>query len=196
MQSNVPDIFVHVRVLVGVVLALGITRVLTGLARFVQHPGQKKLYLPHLLWLAIILLAAIHFWWFELDLSRIQPWPFELFVFVLLYAFLYFLLATVLIPDNIDEYASWEDYYFSRRVWFFGLFGATVPIDLIDTMAKGPAYFHSLGLEYPLRLCVVMVLCGVAVWTRNRLFHLGFALVYLLYLIGWIFRLYRVLDFS
>ena len=49
MQSNVPDIFVHVRVLVGVVLALGITRVLTGLARFVQHPGQKKLYLPHLL---------------------------------------------------------------------------------------------------------------------------------------------------
>jgi len=183
-------------VLVGVVLGLGITRVLTGLARFVQHPGQKKLYLPHLLWLAIILLAAIHFWWFELDLSRIQPWPFELFVFVLLYAFVYFLLATVLIPDNIDEYASWEDYYFSRRVWFFGLFAATVPIDLIDTMAKGPAYFHSLGLEYPLRLCVVMVLCGVAAWTRNRLFHLGFALVYLLYLIGWIFRLYRVLDFS
>jgi hypothetical protein len=43
---------------------------------------------------------------------------------------------------------------------------------------------------------VVLVLCGIAAWTRNRAFHLAFAAVYLLYLAAWILRLYRLLDFS
>jgi hypothetical protein len=42
----------------------------------------------------------------------------------------------------------------------------------------------------------VLVLCGVAAWTRNRIFHLAFAVLYLLYLMAWIMRLYRLLDFS
>jgi hypothetical protein len=196
MTGNAPDIFTHVRVLVGVVLALGITRILSGVGTFIQHPGNKPLYLTHLLWLAALLLSAIHFWWFELELARIAPWPFELFVFVLLYAFLFYLMATVLVPDEIDEYEGYADYFLSRRRWFFGFLAATVPVDLIDTLVKGPAYFQSLGIEYPVRLSTVLVLSSIAAWTRNRTFHLTFASLYLLYLIAWILRLYRVLDFS
>jgi hypothetical protein len=188
------EIFTHVRVLVGVVLGLGLTRILAGLARFMQHPTHKKLYATHLLWVAVVLLAAVHFWWFELGLARIQPWPFELFVFILLYAFLFYLLATLLIPDAIDEYASYEDYFISRRRWFFGLLAATVPVDLIDTLAKGGGHFRSLGVEYPLRLAAELMLCALAAWTTNRRFHFAFAALYLLYLISWILRLYRVLD--
>lgn len=195
MTTSPPDIFTHVRVLVGIVLALGITRALGGLAKFVQ-PGHKPLSIIHLLWLAIILLSAVHFWWFELGLARIQPWPFELFVFVLFYAFLYYLMATLLIPDDMADYATYEEYFISRRHWFFGLFAATIPIDLIDTLAKGPAYFESLGIEYPVRLALLLLLSAIAGWTRNRAFHLLFAAIYLLYLLAWILRLYRVLDFE
>jgi hypothetical protein len=194
MAVTEPDIFTHVRVLVGIVIGLGLTRVLAGLATFMQHPRGKPLYLTHLLWLGVVLLSAVHFWWFELGLARIQPLPFELFVFVLIYAFIFYLMATLLIPENIDEYASWEDYFLSRRGWFFGLLASTVPIDLIDTLAKGPAYFQSLGPEYPVRLSIELALCAVAIWTRNRKFHFAFAALYLLYLIAWIMRLYRVLD--
>ena len=196
MNAAAPDVFTHVRVLVGVVLALGITRILSGVAAFTQQAARPKLYLPHLLWLAIVLLSAIHFWWFELGLARLHPWPFELFVFVLFYAFLFYLMATMLIPDSTDGFASYEDYFLSRRKWFFGLLAATVPVDLVDTLAKGSAYFHSLGPEYPVRLCVVLVLSAVAAWTKDRRFHLAFASIYLLYLISWILRLYRVLDFD
>ena len=193
MNGTGPDIFTHVRVLVGIVIGLGLTRVLSGVATFMQHPRQKPLSLTHLLWLAVVLLSAIHFWWFELALAQIDPWPFELFVFVLLYAFIFYLMATLLIPENIDEYASWDDYFISRRGWFFGLLASTVPIDLIDTLAKGPAYLDSLGIEYPVRLSIELVLCGIAIWTRNRTFHLAFAILWLLYLISWILRFYRVL---
>ena len=194
MGSGLPDVFIHVRVLVGIVLGLGITRVLGGAAKFVQHPGQKRLYITHLLWLAVVLLSIIHFWWFELGLARIQPWPFELFVFVLFYAFLFYLMTTMLMPDEIGEYRDYEHYFLSRRTWFFGILAATVPVDLIDTLAKGPAYFHSLGVEYPIRLAFVLVLSAIAAWTKDRRFHLAFAVIYLLYLIAWIGRLYRVLD--
>jgi Ca2+/Na+ antiporter len=194
MNSSGLDIFTHVRVLVGIVLGLGVTRMLAGLAKFVQHPGRKPLYATHLLWIAVLLLSIIHFWWFELGLARVHPWPFELFVFVLFYAFLLYLMTTMLMPDEIDEYESYEDYFISRRAWFFGLLAATVPVDLIDTLVKGPAYFHSLGPEYPIRLGAVLVLCAIAAWTRNRRFHLAFAALYFLYLLAWIGRLYRVLD--
>jgi hypothetical protein len=190
------DVFIHVRILVGVVLGLGLTRMLAGVGKYIQHPHHKPLYLTHLLWVAVIILDIVHFWWFELGLARIQPWPFELFIFVLFYAFLFYLMATLLIPDEIGEYSGYEDYFISRRIWFFGLLAATVPVDLIDTLVKGPAYFHSLGLEYPVRLAAVLVLSGTAAWTRNRKFHLGFASLYLIYLVAWILRLYRVLDFS
>lgn len=194
MQAQSLDLFTHVRVIVGVVLALGITRILAGLASFVQHPGHKPVYAAHLVWVAVVLLSAVHFWWFEFGLIYVHPWTFELFVFVLGYAFLFYLMATLLFPDTIDEFSGYEDYFISRRGWFYGLVAVSVPVDLIDTLAKGPGYFHSLGIEYPIRLATVFILSIVGVWTRNRRFHLAFPAIYLLYLIVWIGRLYRVLD--
>jgi len=187
------DIYFHVRVLIGLVLGLGLTRILTGVTKIVQHPGHKKLYAPHLLWVAVILVSAVHFWWFEFGLIHIRTWRFELFVFVLFYAFLFFLTASLLFPDEMGEFASYEDYFLSRRRWFFGLLAATVPIDLIDTLAKGRAYYDALGPEYPARLVVLLVLCAAAAWTDNRRFHLAFAGLYLVYLISWVLRAYDVL---
>jgi hypothetical protein len=188
------DIFFHVRILMGVVLGLALTKILAGVAGFAQHPGHKKLSLTHLLWVAVVLVSAVHFWWFEYGLVRIRPWQFELFVFVLFYAFLFYLMATLLIPDRIDEYADYEDYFISRRGWFFGLLATTAPVDLVDTLAKGPTYYHSLGGEYPVRLGVLLLVCAIGLWTRNRRVQLALAAFYLLYLLSWILRLYRVLE--
>jgi len=187
------DVYFHIRILIGVVLGLGLTRMLSGVSRIVQHPGHKPIYAVHLLWVAIVFLSAIHFWWWEFSLIHHAPWKFELFVFVLFYAFLFFLLSSLLFPDAMDEYAGYEDYFLSRRRWFFGLLAATVPVDLIDTLAKGRAHFESLGVEYPVRLAILLVLCGLAAWTTNRRFHLLFAAFYLVYLLSWILRAYREL---
>ena len=188
------DIYFHLRILMGVIVGIGLIRILSGVASFVQHPAHKKLSSTHLIWVAVVLLSAVQFWWVEYGLVRIHPWHFELFVFVLFYAFLFYLLATLLIPDKIDEYASYEDYFLSRRRWFFGLLALTVPADLIDTLAKGANYFHSLGPEYPFRLGATLVVCAIGAWTRDRRVHLALAIVYLLYLLSWILRLYRVLE--
>ena len=42
-EATTTEIFMHIRVPVGMVLSLGIARLLTGVARFVQH-AQLKYY--------------------------------------------------------------------------------------------------------------------------------------------------------
>jgi hypothetical protein len=37
-----PQIFSHIRVVMGMVISLSMARLLTGLALFVQHPGKTK----------------------------------------------------------------------------------------------------------------------------------------------------------
>jgi hypothetical protein len=188
------DIYFHLRVLMGVVVGLALTRMLSGVAKFVAHPEQKPLHAAHLLWVATVTIMAIHFWWFEYGLVLIQPWTFELYVFVLGYAFLLFLMATLLIPDEIDEYASYGDYFISRRRWFFGLLAVTVPVDLIDTLAKGPAYFRSYGIEYPVRLVALLLVCAAGAWVKDRRIQVWLAALYLVYFVSWILRSYRILE--
>lgn len=184
------DVFFHIRVLIGVVLGLSLTRILSGAARWVQHPGQKKLYATHVLWLVTTLISAIHFWWWEFALIHVAPWRFPLFVFILFYAFLFYLLASLLLPETMEEYDGYEDYFISRRRWFFGLFALTFAVDLVDTLTKGPGRLAELGPEYVVKLIVMPLLCGLAAWTANRRFQLAFALAYLVYLLAWILRAY------
>lgn len=194
-QPPDPDeLYLHVRVLVGVVLGLGLTRILSGLARMVEHPGRNPVSATHLLWVAVILLSIIHFWWWEFALIELGAWRFELFVFLLGYAFLWFVLACLLFPGDLAEHDTYEAYFLSRRRWFFGLFAATFAADLIDTAIKGADHFRALGPEYPARIAAGIVLCAVAAWTGNRRFHLLFAALYLAYDLSWILRLYDTLG--
>jgi len=188
------ELYLHIRVLVGVVLGLGLTRILSGLARMVEHPGRNPVSATHLLWVAVILLSIVHFWWWEFALISIGAWRFELFVFLLLYAFLWFVLACLLFPGDLAEHDTYEAYFLSRRRWFFGLFAATFAADLIDTAIKGADHFRALGPEYPARIAAGIVLCAIAAWTGNRRFHLLFAALYLAYDFSWILRLYDTLG--
>ena len=37
------DWFIHARIIIGIVAGLSVTRLLTGLARFVQHPVRDRI---------------------------------------------------------------------------------------------------------------------------------------------------------
>lgn len=184
------DLYLHIRVIISIVLGIAITRILAGLAKFVQHPGKLKVYPVHLLWALIVLIASIHFWWWEFGLTAIVRWRFELFLFVLFYAFQFALMANILFPDDLEEYEGYKDYFLSRRGWFFGLLIASMLTDWFDTAIKGHAYLASFGVEYPLRIAGTVALALVAMRTRSPRFHLAFAILYLAYYVSWIVRVY------
>jgi hypothetical protein len=65
-----PEGYVHVRTIISIVFGLSITRLFTGLARFVQHPNRVAVYPVHLAWVLFILLYVVEFWWWEFRLSK------------------------------------------------------------------------------------------------------------------------------
>lgn len=188
------DLFLHVRVVIGTVLGLSITRLLAGLARLVQHPGREKVYLLHLGWVAAILLFVVNFWWWEFGLTRVETVTFGLVIFVIFYASLFYLLCVLLFPDDVKDYADFEDYFFSRRKWFFGILALIYLVDVVDTLIKGETYLRGFGAEYLIATAIRVILCGIAMATPNRVFHTGFMLATIAYEIVWIFRHYQTLP--
>lgn len=189
-QGLQTDIFFHVRVVMSIVLGLGLTRLLNGTSRFVQHPGRHAAYPIHLGWVAWTVLLLLHFWWWEFWLTAVPRWTFQVYLFVVAYVVLLFLLCTLLYPDDLSDYAGYEDYFLSRRRWFFGLLGAAFVFDFADTLLKGAEHYAAFHGEYLVRLPICLALCGVAMVTRKRWFHGGFVLASLAYEISWIFRFF------
>jgi len=188
------DIFPHIRIVMGMVIGLGVTRLLSGLARIVQHPKQYPLYPVHLLWAASVLLMLVHFWWWQFGLFGIAHWTFGSYLFVLIYSVTLFMLCAFLFPESMAGYEGYEDFFYRRRGWFFGLLAATYLIDVIDTLLKGADHFARFGPEYLVRTPVLVLLCIAAASSGNRRFHAWFAVGVLVYQISWIIRLFDTLD--
>ncbi|WP_377161369.1 hypothetical protein ACFJIX_15035 [Roseateles sp. UC29_93] len=103
-----PTQFIHIRMVLSMVVSLSIARLLSGLAKFVQHPGRLEVDGVHLLWALYMLVTLIHFWWWEFALSRIGPWHFLQFAFVVGYSAVLYLLCAILFPDDIAEYGGYR----------------------------------------------------------------------------------------
>ncbi|BCH20749.1 hypothetical protein [Mesorhizobium sp. L-8-3] len=184
------EAFPHIRIVMGMVIGLGVTRLLSGVARIIQHPAQYRLYPVHLAWVASVLLMLVHFWWWEFGLFGITQWTFGAYLFIIAYAVLLFLLAALLFPDSMYDYAGYEDFFISRRTWFFGVLAATYVFDIVDTLIKGQAHFARFGTEYLVRTPILVALCIAAAWTKNRAFQAVFVAGTLLYQVSWILRLF------
>ncbi|MDX8529602.1 hypothetical protein RFM41_18840 [Mesorhizobium sp. VK25A] len=188
------DVFVHVRIILGMVLGLSMTPLVTGLTRFVQHPKREQIYPIHIAWAVFMLLAITHFWWFEFGLSSLQGWTFEVYFFLILYTILFAVLSALLFPDRMDEYKGFEDYFQSRRQWFYGSLTLIFLFDFVDTLIKGVEHFRSLGMEYPVRQVVFALCSAVAVIIPSKRYQGAFVTIGLIYQVSWILRQFEVLK--
>jgi len=185
------EIFPHIRIVMGMVIGLGITRLLTGISAFIQHPGQKNIYPVHIAWVGTLMLMLIHFWWWEVALYDVEHWSFGVFFFLIFYTIVLFLMCAFLFPDAIREYANYEDFFFSRRRWFFGLLATTLLLDVIDTMIKGRDHLSHYGTEMFISTPIFFVLCVIAMITANRKFHLALVTTHMIYEFGWVLKLFE-----
>ena len=186
LPGNV-DLYLHVRV--------SVTRLISGVAALIQHPGRTPVWSVHLGWVAWALLNVVTFWWWwEFRLSFVQHWTFALYAFVCVYASMYYFLSALLFPQDLDDYQGYQDYFLSRRRWFFGFVALTEALDVVDTLIKGEDHLRSLGFEYLPRIGIFMLLCAVAATTRNLRFHALFVFAGLVYEISFFGRYYATLN--
>ena len=159
--------FDYVMMLAAIVIGLALTHLMQGVGRIVENPRGAKVWWVHLVWVAHTGLLSVFWWWFEFGLRRTPVWTFQLYAFVLGYAFLIYLICTILFPTELGEHPDFKTYFLSRRKWFFGLLIASLVVDVIDTWTKGVAHFASLGIEYPLSQAALALLCILGIASRR-----------------------------
>jgi hypothetical protein len=114
--------FEYVTVLISIVLGLGITQILTGIARLIQKHQKLTIYWPHLLWIVFILFLHVQEWWVMYELKTYRPWRLPVFLFVMLYPISLFVMAKLIFPDSLrGKRIDLRKFYFENYRKFFGL---------------------------------------------------------------------------
>ena len=85
------ELFEYVVVLTSIVAGLGITHLLQGIARIVQHPGRMRVYWVHLVWVFYMFYTIIFWWWWEFRFVQVETWTFQLYLFVISFALILYL---------------------------------------------------------------------------------------------------------
>jgi len=101
------------------------------------------------------------------------------------------MICAILYPDDLEGYKGYEDYFYSRKKWFFGLLAICFTADLVDTAIKGMNYFLRVNTEYYLRFIIHVFLFFMAMRTDNKKFHTGLVIVLILYEMSYILRFYN-----
>lgn len=178
--------FTHVRMILGFILSHCLAQLLRGASKLIVHPTRSRLYWVHLLWTFYVFLDIIFFWWWEYQLYQISRWTFGMYLLVIMYIILYYILCSLLFPDDISEYQGYRDYYYARRQWFFGIVAFTYPIDALDAYIKNGAHIASMSTIHIVRTVLCTLLCLVAVYTSNERYHALLAIVLIGDIIFWI----------
>jgi hypothetical protein len=103
--------FEYVIVLISIILGLGITTILTGVAELIKHRSSVSLYPPYLIWISLVFVMHIHEWWESYTLKSIDEWKLPMFLFVILYPIGLYILAHLLFPSEVRNGLSTRDFY-------------------------------------------------------------------------------------
>lgn len=172
------DPFSYLSYLTSIVLALGITRLFTGLGKLLQVRGHVHIYWVQLLWALNVFLYMVLIWWILYRWHAQQEWNFFLFLFILLSPSITFLECVLLFPDEMTAPANLKQHFFANHRWFFLLAALLALLDAVDTLLKGWEHFLAQGIIYPVFLSTLVVLSLVAAFTRREAFHALFAIFF------------------
>lgn len=116
--------FEYVTVLISIILGMGITQIVTGVADLVHQWERVKIYWPHLLWIILVFFLHIQDWWATYELRHFESFRLPTFLFVLLYPINLFILARILFPAvQPENEVDLKIFYFANCRKFFSLGG-------------------------------------------------------------------------
>lgn len=191
------EIFPHIRIVMGMIIGLGMARLLSGIAQVLQHSGHKHFYGLRVIWAVWLLIELIFFWWWQFRLFEILQWRFSLYAFVIFYAIVLYLLCSTLFPEHVSSQLDNRNAFFRQRVWFFGLMAISYLVDVVDTWLKvgnNELYPPFMIREYLFRTPIFVILCLIAMRTKRLSYHVFFIAISLIYQVSWIMRYYTAIS--
>jgi hypothetical protein len=172
------DAFGYLSVLLSIVLGLGLTQVLTGLGRMVRQRGGYRGWWPLPLWGGVLVLVYVQAWWSSFGLRDQADWTFGAFFVVLLQSILLYLMAAVLLPEDLRaEGGDLRAHYARQAPWFFGLLLLALATSLAKDLVLSGRLPGGVNLAFHGAFAVACVL-GMAL--RSARVHAALAVAWAL----------------
>ena len=159
------DAFPYLSVLLSIILGLGLTQLLTAAGRLVRHRDRVRPDWLPLLWAAVLLVVYVQVWWSMFGLRFHHDWTFVAFLIVLAQTGTLYVMAAVVLPEQLDDATDLRMYYERQHRWFFGFFLATLIISVIKDLVINGRLPEALNLGFHIFLAAV---CISAVLIRRR----------------------------
>src|SRR5688572_17301742 len=103
--------FEYVIVLISIILGLGITTILTGIAELIKHARPNSLYIPYSIWIVLIFVLHVQEWWISYQLKSVEIWTLQFFLLIVLYPINLYILAHLLFPAALSKEFDSKDFY-------------------------------------------------------------------------------------
>lgn len=111
--------FEYVIVLISVILGLGITTILTGVAELIKNMKPVRLYTPYVVWIVIIFVLHFQEWWLSYQLMSVKEWSLQFFLLIVLYPINLYILAHLLFPASLEKDFSSKNFFLDHYPRFF-----------------------------------------------------------------------------
>lgn len=160
--------FEYVIVLISVILGLGITTILTGVAELMKHTRPVRLYTPYIIWIALIFVLHIQEWWVSYQLKSVQVWELQFFLLIILYPINLYILAHLLFPGSLSAEFSSKEFYLNYYPRLF--VGASI---LIVLSTAHNIFFSGLSIQsqLPKLFVLIFLVTMVAIKNKNSVVH-------------------------
>lgn len=173
--------FEYVSVLISIILGLGITVLLTGLADIIRNYHVVKVYWPYLIWILIVFILHIQEWWISYSLRSEMDWTLPRFLFVITYPIVLFILAHLLFPQKWSKKGvDLKIFYFNN---FSKYFGTALLLLVISILQNHFLLDYSLSDQYVQFVMAFFFMALLGSRSRNEGLHMAIALLMLTLLI-------------
>jgi len=112
------DRFSFVMVLLSIIVGLGVTELLTNLARQIQNRATIKHYWIHTLLSLMVFLALLQQWWESWDQRFVESWSFPILLLMLGGPIGLYITSHLLFPKDLEGADLKALYYRSHRVLY------------------------------------------------------------------------------
>ena len=176
--------FEYLSVLISIVIALGMSEIVSTWGRLLRARERVDFYWLHGFWTVFMLLMMVQFWWGFWEFRVVESWSFLGLVAVVSESLVLVLAAMVLLPGP-DQGGSIDlrSHYFAHCRVFFSL-GALLLLllTLVDALIGGQPFLH---LENAVRLPAIILATSAALFVNQR-FHVLFTLIATTLFIGFL----------
>jgi hypothetical protein len=182
------DAFSYLSVLLSIVLGLGLTQLLTAIGRLIRHRDRVRFHWLPTLWAALLLLIYVQVWWAMYGLRSVREWTFLTFGIVLAQTATLYIMAAVVLPEEVEESGTDLGEYFDRNHWwFFAFFLATLVLSVSKDLVISGELPDRTNLIFH---AVLATGCVIGLLARRRGQQEGLAVAFAVVIVAYIADLF------